>query len=659
MGRKRSQHQCTDNGSNRRLSKGFLIPAACLLTLMASCAAPGPSDTKDRLGKTMNTGEKAAARSQPTSDNSPGESKPSGDASAASAQRGLGAKTSAAGVGLRPSPVGEATAASDAQSADIPPPVASGNEGLFPNSRVGPTERVPPAESAQNDGGARTIVPAVSNKETTAEAIGSGKETASPPVVSDRKTILPPVAFADETIPPPLTSDKQTAPPPVASGKETIPAPVASGNFDVPPLFAVGNEAGGQWTVESVLQYALQNHPMLRVRQHEVEIARSKLITAGLFPNPQLVLQTNSSLDSGGDDSRLTTRVMFTIPTGPKRQLRTSVAQAGVRQSQYAMNREVKLLLAEATDAAIEVLYLQELVALERQLAALSAHADEIQKERFKVAAVPYRGVILANLAATNMELALRAANARLDQSQLRLSRAMGLTEATPPTVQGRVTADPLPQVPVTAVVAQARKVAPELAQSQAAIQQSQQRLALERWLAVPDVSLGPVVREAIGNGGEQAVGGRLAMDLPVFDRNQGNIAESAAQIQANCAQLRVAEITTLSDVTAVYLNLKDTESRWQYYSTHTQPVMDQSEAAIREAFRDQTISAYELVELLQQFGRMRLSDLDLRYQHRRLRARLEILLECRLADLPADGPSMSGLNNPLPALPMPSATPR
>ena len=148
-------------------------------------------------------------------------------------------------------------------------------------------------------------------------------------------------------------------------------------------------------------------------------------------------------------------------------------------------------------------------------------------------------------------------------------------------------------------------------------------------------------------------------MDLPVFDRNQGNIAESAAQIQANCAQLRVAEITTLSDVTAVYLNLKDAQSRWQYYSTHTQPVMQQSETAIREAFRDQTISAYELIELLQQFGRMRLSELDLRYQHRRLRARMEILLECRLADLPAEGAPMSGPIEPVPPLPIPSAAPR
>jgi hypothetical protein len=39
-------------------------------------------------------------------------------------------------------------------------------------------------------------------------------------------------------------------------------------------------------------------------------------------------------------------------------------------------------------------------------------------------------------------------------------------------------------------------------------------------------------------------------------------------------------------------------------------------------------VNAYELAELLQTAASIRLDDLDIRYRHQRLRARLELLLE-------------------------------
>ena len=82
---------------------------------------------------------------------------------------------------------------------------------------------------------------------------------------------------------------------------------------------------------------------------------------------------------------------------------------------------------------------------------------------------------------------------------------------------------------------------------------------------------------------------------------------------------------------------------------------MERTEKALREAFVDRSVTAYELTDLLESMARMQLSDLELRHEHQRLRMRLELLLECRL---PAATATMPATPPPLPA-PMPLPPPQ
>jgi outer membrane protein TolC len=113
-----------------------------------------------------------------------------------------------------------------------------------------------------------------------------------------------------------------------------------------------------------------------------------------------------------------------------------------------------------------------------------------------------------------------------------------------------------------------------------------------------------------------------------------GNIAESAADVQTNCAKYDLIKITTLNDVASLYVELQDTQARAEYYKTSIQPLTERTETALREAFEDRAVTAYELADLLESLARMKLSDLDLRHQHQRLRTRLELLLECPISSL-------------------------
>ena len=484
---------------------------------------------------------------------------------------------------------------------------------------------------------------AVSPTATVLAVAGDKPADETPPITKPASYTSPAPA---ETIEKPAADDSSRPKPSSSAGNVAEPSPLPAAAqpsaeaapLSVPTLTVPASGATADQAIANVLQYATRHHPLLRVRQYEVEAARARIVTARLLPNPQLMVE---SFDSGAapGPTELSTRLMFTVPIGPKRKLRTEAAESGVCQAQWAMSRATKLILTDAADAAVEVLYLQERCSLYDRLAKLANQVVAIQKERFNIAAVPFRNVVLMELSASRLEMLRQNTAAQLDQAKVRLARAVGATDGVPPAVDGRLAVEPIAFAPVAAMQARVRQVAPELAESRTAIEKSQEELSLEQWKAVPNLSVGPRYRTDLGGGDDNRWGARVELDLPVFDRNQGHIAEGAAILQTNCAKRDLIEVGTISDATSLYLDLQDVQGRAEYYSTRVRPLMERTEKALREAFQDREVTAYELTDLVESMARMELSDLDLRHEHQRLRLRLELLLECRLSDVAAATP--------------------
>jgi cobalt-zinc-cadmium efflux system outer membrane protein len=330
-------------------------------------------------------------------------------------------------------------------------------------------------------------------------------------------------------------------------------------------------------------------------------------------------------------------RVEFTILTGRKRPLREAAAEAGIQRTRYALARETETVLAEAADAAIEVLYLQELVELESQLGALAAQAAEIDRGRFNAGVLPYSSVVRIELDAANLELARQATVGRLDLARARLDRAVGRMPSHPISMTGDLSVIPVPPVELGRLLAEARQSRPELAQSQAAAWEAERLLALARAQAKPDIGLGPRMNDVLGATGDR-VGARFEVDVPVFDRNQGGIAESAANLRTRCALVDLTELNTLADVAAAYLELRAIQRRLEYFHGHVEPVLQKTEATIRDASAEKVLDPGRTADLLQRLVRMRLEHLELRYLHARLRTRLEILIGRPLDELEGDG---------------------
>lgn len=384
--------------------------------------------------------------------------------------------------------------------------------------------------------------------------------------------------------------------------------------------------------LDEVFNFTLDKHPLLRARHHEVDIERGRLLAASLWPNPQIVLDTDSPV-AGEDPTQIGGRLEFTIQTGGKRRAAQAVAQAGIRRASFAIGREMHTVLVETAAAALEVLYLQEMVEQRKRLVDLAEEITELQRLRVQAGGASDVQMLLAEVDAADVESDRLRSLAELEVARYRLSRAIGLVEPQPLQMAGKLIVERVPEVPLDVVLQAARESRPEIKEAIAAVTEAQREVDLARSEAVPDIQFGPRWQDAVGDP-EDTVGARFSTDLPIFNWNQGAITEMSAQVCTNRALVQVAEINSLSDVASAYAQLRPIEQTLDHYERRIIPLADKTEATIRAADVQENLDAVRLSLQLRKLYEVRLNHLEMRYLHNQLRIRIELFLGCRIADL-------------------------
>jgi cobalt-zinc-cadmium efflux system outer membrane protein len=430
-----------------------------------------------------------------------------------------------------------------------------------------------------------------------------------------------------------------TADPGVVQASATLPLEaVSSIQFEdefTPSVSGSAAAVNREMTLEQALQYALDNHPLLQSREQEIEAARARLIAAGMFVNPRLVLDTDSPVNHN-DRVEIAGRVEFTIPTAGKRWRRQLAAQAGVRRSQLTLARETERILLQAATAAIEVSYLQDLLELNRRL-------EQVAEDRTASATSPLGD------GTTQLEVLTRfqadidlvsARSQRLDtQSNLAvarnaLNRAIGLEAQAQVTMRVALEDADYPLLPLESVLALARQNNPRLAEACATLTESLRNHDLAQAEPIPDPQLGPTYRDELGRDRDR-IGARIEVDLPAFDRNEGGILETAANVQSNRALVRVAELESLNDVVAAYRELEAIRSSIDAYEQDGTNLVQRYQAILEEPAVKRLVTPDQLLGVRQDLLALELRQLRLRYRYFHLLAQLEILLGDSIALMP------------------------
>ncbi|HEX4172339.1 MAG TPA: TolC family protein [Acetobacteraceae bacterium] len=313
---------------------------------------------------------------------------------------------------------------------------------------------------------------------------------------------------------------------------------------DVGALRHDGVPIGPPLTVDAVARLALENNPDLLATRSQHGIAQAQLLEAGLLPNPQVTgallplaagVGTTNAWNAGISED---IRSLITLSA------RRTGAQAAAQQVDAQILWQEWQTIGQARLLAVDLIQGQQMLRLLTQV------RDLLANRNLRSQAALARGN--ATIATIAPDLAaLQAAQTQLDDAErLQLSRRHQLNALlglSPDFVLPLAGSADVPPVDPTVVERQLPSLArrrPDLVALQLGYRAQDAKVRAAILAQFPNLTFG--VTGASDNSNVRNVGPQITLDLPVFDRNQGNIAiERATRRQLHdeyTARLTAAE---------------------------------------------------------------------------------------------------------------------
>lgn len=290
---------------------------------------------------------------------------------------------------------------------------------------------------------------------------------------------------------------------------------------------------------------AWADHPDLEQAKAEWAAAKAGIRTAKALPNPSFGFSATKAQGTP-QPWTLTYGLTFPIELGGKRRLRVKQARLQVEATQLAVGDTAWKLRMGVRAALVDWMQAREASIAADHEATLLLDLLKLQDRRYnlgQIGAPEHATAVLESQRAEANQLQARA-DLRRAASAVALAAGIPLTS-----LQARLDAEPAPNLTLPEVlpIPETEALIHRLDVRRVLLAWDQNETALDQELArrVPDLTIGPgysfdqgVKKWSLG----------LSVDLPIFDRRQGPIAEAVARRGVLQAQLRQVESRALSE---------------------------------------------------------------------------------------------------------------
>jgi len=380
---------------------------------------------------------------------------------------------------------------------------------------------------------------------------------------------------------------KEGAPDPFAHGGETGRAPV------VPGIVARGadresfDEPTGALTLAGALAAALADNPALRSFAWETRAREAELFQAGRRPNPELSGELEDFAGTGdlaglsGAEAILELSQRF--ETGGKREKRRIVARWDHDLSAWDYESARMEVMTDVAKAFIRLLAAQERLAIAGELVEVAGEilssvarrvregaVSPVEESRARVELEMNR--VERDRAETTIVVARRALAAAWGSADPRFSEASGSLEKTQPPRE------------LDALLSRIEKN-PDVARWSAEERRAGALVDFERAMRLPDFDVGAGVRRRYESD-DTAFLLRVAVPLPLFDRNRGSRQAAAHRLRRIGEERRTVEIDVRTEVAAAHEELISASAEIRALGDDILPEAENAFTTARDAYR-------------------------------------------------------------------------
>jgi cobalt-zinc-cadmium efflux system outer membrane protein len=356
--------------------------------------------------------------------------------------------------------------------------------------------------------------------------------------------------------------------------------------------------------LEDLEKIALESNPTLAQAASSVRAAEGRKLQSGLYPNPTIGAtgdeNTPGPIIRGGEFGFFVEQQFVTAGKLGKsrsiaeqeRLLAETTAQA---QKQRVLNA-VRSLYYEALGAARRV-------QVQTQLATLSQQAVKISKELANVGAADQPDLLESEIEADRSEVSLAMAKTAQTQVWRELAAVVGNPSLQPAPLEGNL--EDVPRLELESAMTKLFSESPEIRSSEVTIAREEAALRRSKVEKVPDIVARAGLRynrELLELGGKP-VGMEgffdVGVEVPFFNRNQGNVAAARANLERAQREVERVKLSLRMRMARAYKEYQDSLITAEKYQTHMIPRAQKAYDLYLNNFR-QMAAAYPQVLIAQ-----------------------------------------------------------
>jgi cobalt-zinc-cadmium efflux system outer membrane protein len=390
--------------------------------------------------------------------------------------------------------------------------------------------------------------------------------------------------------------------------EDTMPGmqmPSSSSSNPAPQQFTTAPDAhidapltGVPLSLDAILSIARTHNPTLRAAQAAIAEIAGRAKQAGLMPNPVIGYegdQIRGGSYGGGEQGAF---LQQTIPLGGKLGLRRDVYRAQQRTGELALTTQQQRIEADLEASFYAALALQQEIATRKQLIAIATDAAETARQLANVGQADAPDVLQSEVEQEQTALDTLSAQRRYIAAFRQLTAIAGQPDLPLTRLDGDLTASPAQPPSLDTILAQS----PAVQRADRAIDAAEAQLRSARREIAPDLTLrageqwnGELVRENPNIAAGPQSFASASIDLPLWNRNQGNIAAAQAAVSAAQAEAQRVRLALQQSAAPLLEQYDIAAAQTSRYRSDLLPRAERAYQLYRDRYR-QMASAYPQV---------------------------------------------------------------
>lgn len=349
-----------------------------------------------------------------------------------------------------------------------------------------------------------------------------------------------------------------------------------------------------QLTLADALEIADRLNPQLEIERKNIDLATAALWEAKLYPNPSAILELEDyRTDDSFGDAKRTAGLSLPIVVSGRIGAATGVAEKEreVAAIHYVWRR--REILSEVKRAYVALLASRRNLELARQTRDIAKTLHDVTNERFKAQAVPEMELLKAAVNLAKAEADVKLAERDSIVSLKGLQTLMG--DADFP--KDRFVGDLATRYVLPALETLRGEVLlrhPLIEEATRAREAAELQLSLARVERIPDLALS--LTGGVDGENDTILQAGLEIPLPLFNRNQGRVAQAETRIQQSTLQLQAVRNDLIRALTEAHRTLAASQDR---VTTYADEILPKAQKALEQTDEGHKLGKFGYLDVL------------------------------------------------------------